>query len=625
MQRYPDTNVTVEDFLRSAWKKVIDTSDRDGYASMWTSLSRAAQIAIQDGDLTEGKILLLLADACSMMLSPESPNEPFKPFMVIGNARSSLPEDFQEVDVTFFGQIAQEIDDPWLRGRLADLIWLLRIPKDPKYALMAIDAYRTIPLEAEAWLRDGRECWQRAIKLSLTLGSGAGERLKDLEQDIITAFETATKDDGFFLLWLSELLESNTLGGENSTRVANKLLLFAQSFDREERFHPARLFFNSSASWFKRARNFEKSTEATISAAETWVKEAAQRLSSTLPSNAVAASFYENAIQTFRSIPRKERALSGVQERIDEVHLLMKEAGEKALNEMGRIRSDSIDITAIVESSRNAVRGKDTIAAIAALANIFSGTRVVQLRKRSKEMINAYPLQRLFSSSHLASDGRVIAKRPGVRPGDMDSHENQIIVWSEMVKLYGWDLGVIVQAFILPALNVVILEHRLRERDFVVFAGESPIVPVGRERLFGKALYLGFERDFAGALHLLIPQIENMVRWHLKVAGFKTTNLDSEGIENENGLSTLVDLPATAEVFGEDLAFELKALFCDPLGPNLRNELAHGLLSDDACNSPFSIYAWWLCLRIVFNAFWNTKRNSGTRKEDVGAEEDEPQ
>ena len=95
------------------------------------------------------------------------------------------------------------------------------------------------------------------------------------------------------------------------------------------------------------------------------------------------------------------------------------------------------------------------------------------------------------------------------------------------------------------------------------------------------------------------------MRFHLKQVGAKTTNLDKDGIENENGLSTLMDLPEAEIVFGKDLAFELRALFCDAFGPNLRNELAHGLLEEDDCHSPFAIYAWWFGLRLVFNAWWN--------------------
>ena len=157
-------------------------------------------------------------------------------------------------------------------------------------------------------------------------------------------------------------------------------------------------------------------------------------------------------------------------------------------------------------------------------------------------------------------------------------------------------------------MEVLVLEHRLCEDDFVAIASRSPIVPEGRERLFGKALFVGYEMDFIAALHLLVPQIEHMVRWHLKASGIKTTNLDKDGIENENGLSALMNMPEVTQIFGEDLVFELKALLCDAFGPNLRNELAHGLLDSEECRSTYSIYTWWFGLRLVFTTFWNAKR-----------------
>jgi hypothetical protein len=168
--------------------------------------------------------------------------------------------------------------------------------------------------------------------------------------------------------------------------------------------------------------------------------------------------------------------------------------------------------------------------------------------------------------------------------------------------------SIVVQGDVWPALEVLLLEHRLQESDFVSLAKHSPIVPNGRERLFGKALFAGYDRDFVSALHLLIPQIEHMVRVHLKQAGAKTTNLDKDGIENENGLSTLMDLPEANQVFGEAIAFEIRALFCDPFGPNLRNELAHGLLDEHACHSPSAIYAWWFALKLVVNTWWNAAK-----------------
>ncbi|MCY1543426.1 hypothetical protein D9M68_792440 [compost metagenome] len=209
----------------------------------------------------------------------------------------------------------------------------------------------------------------------------------------------------------------------------------------------------------------------------------------------------------------------------------------------------------------------------------------------------------------------MIAKRPAVSLGG-ESTEDDIAIRAEMIRDYGILVSIVVQGDVWPALEVLLLEHRLREADFVGLASQSPIVPKGRAGLFGKALFAGYDRDFVSALHLLIPQIEHMVRVHLKQAGAKTTNLDKDGIENENGMSTLMDLPEAERVFGKDLAFELKTLFCDAFGPNLRNELAHGLLDEDACHSPYAIYAWWLGLRLVFNTWWNAARNPDLYAED---------
>jgi hypothetical protein len=227
-------------------------------------------------------------------------------------------------------------------------------------------------------------------------------------------------------------------------------------------------------------------------------------------------------------------------------------------------------------------------------------------------MLKAHPLQSLFSSSHLSKDGRVIAKCPGMDWSNTNSEAYHAVIWSQMVKSYSLELGVSVQGLILPALEVIVREHRLRQNDFISLADQSPIVPQNRDSLFGKGLFLGYEQDFVTALHILVPQIENMVRYHLKAAGVKTTNLDSAGIENENGLSALVELTAVGQVFGEDCAFELKALFCDPFGPNLRNELAHGLLGYGDCQSVYSVYAWWFALRLVTITFWNSIRKPNT-------------
>ncbi|RQT77217.1 DUF4209 domain-containing protein [Burkholderia cepacia] len=617
-QRYSaDLIVTAQDFTECGWKSSLADEEREGYFSMWQAFSSAAREASEDNRPSHGKALWLLADACSMMLSPKSLNEPFKPFMVMEGRRSVIPDDLSESDIAFYAQIVDAIDDAWLKARVADLVWLKQRPRNVQFALAAIDAYRLIPLDAETWVRGGRECWERAISLARMLKAGAGTRLAEMEKAILDAFNAAPKDSGFLGLWLADLLDSNALGRTHSSAIAQRLNALAVEFEGDGDLHRSREFFDAASRWFDRSGDEAKSAEMTVTVAEGWVKEAIARISSDQPSHMVAASFYEKAIQIYRSIPRSLRAIHKGDERIAELHRHMSDIGEKSLDELGAVKTPGVDISELVENARKSVAGKSVQDALFSFANIYQGARVDQVRTAAEKILQQSIFRRLAGSTHLSRDGRVIAKQPAAGFDNAPGSDGPAL-WAQMIHDYQILINIVVHGDIWPAHEVLLQEHRLREDDFIGLASQSPIVPRGRERLFGKALYAGFDRDFTVSMHLLAPQIEHMVRFHLKNAGVKTTNLDIDGIENENGLSTLMGLPETETVFGKDLSFEIKALFCDALGPNLRNELAHGLLDDDSFQSIHAIYAWWMGLRLVFNTFWNAARRT---ESDKGVEE----
>jgi hypothetical protein len=614
--RYPeDLAISLDDFVASGWKQVLGQALREGYSAMWQAFSAAARSSIEQGHNEHGKVLWLLADACSMMLSPSSPNEPFKPFAVFHDRRSVVLDDLTDADILFFAEIVDAVDDDWLKARLSDLVWLKGKPRNTAFALKAIDAYQCISLDKDTWIHGGRDCWPRAISLARMLKGGASDRLAQMEATIVVAFNAATRADGFLGLWLADLLKSNGLGRAHRADVARKLEALAHEFDEEGDLHRAREYFSAAANWHKAISDEVKAAEMTAAVAEGWVKEAIARTASESPSHMVAASFYENAIQTYRTIPKAERATHRVDERISELRVHLNDSGERSLGEMGMIRTPGVDITQIVENARKSVTGKSAQEALLAFANLYGGANAEELRSSAQERMRQYPLQSLFSATVMSRDGRVIAKRPAMSLGGELTEDDEIAIRAEMIRDYGTLVSIVAQGDIWPALEVLLLEHRLRESDFLDLARHSPLVPKERAGLFGKALFAGYERDFVTALHLLIPQIEHLVRVHLKQAGAKTSNLNKDGIQNENGMSTLMDLPEAEQVFGKDLAFEFKSLFCDAFGPNLRNELAHGLLDEDGCHSPFAIYAWWLALRLTFNTWWNAARRSELRED----------
>ncbi|HCE5838035.1 TPA: DUF4209 domain-containing protein [Pseudomonas aeruginosa] len=621
-QRYPaDLPVTLEDVQGCGWKEVLQgIAEEDfGYSALWSAFSKAAGSAMEAGRQKHAKVLWLLADACSMMLHPNSLTEPFKPFAVFQDRRSALPEDFTAEDLSLFRSVMEFVDDPLLKARLADLLWLVGSPRDIKHALAAIDAYRVLPLSPNTWSRGSQECWERGVVLAQMVGKGGGDRLATLQQRVVDALKASTEGDGFFGVKLARMLRNHRLARVDGGGIAQKLEAIARALDDQGDVFGARAFYEESAHWFRWLGQQEKHAEMTVAQAETYVREAAFQSVNALPSNMIANSLYEKAIQIYRDIPGKWRPTYRVDERIAELRRQQSQAGEQVLDEMGVIRSPSMDITEFVEQSRKLVSGKPALDALNMLANIHPGERVAALRETVIERMRQFPLQWIFESTTFSRDGRVIAKRPALNllATELSTNDERTIQ-AAMVRDYAMFLGITVQGAILPALEALRLEHRIRKADFIELAQHSPIVPSGRGVLFGKALFAGYDGDFEAALHLLIPQVEHMVRTHLKQAGASTTTLDKEGIENENGLSTLMALPEAEEVFGDDMAFELKALFCDPFGPNLRNELAHGLLDDAACRSAASVYAWWLGLRLVFNTWWNARAATVEGEEQAG-------
>ena len=151
-ERYPaDLVVTKEDFLQSGWKDAISGSERCNHTIRCSALFDAERKALDNGQLSRGKVLSILKNACSWR---------------------ELPEDVTEAEIAFFVEIVDEIDDPWLKAHLAHLVWHYQssrnIPRNIKFALDAIDSYRSIPLNAENMVR-ANNFWDRAIGLALSM------------------------------------------------------------------------------------------------------------------------------------------------------------------------------------------------------------------------------------------------------------------------------------------------------------------------------------------------------------------------------------------------------------------------------------------------------------------------
>ena len=599
-QNTEDIELTSEDFAECGWKSALSECEGDSYAAISSALFDASRRADSEGRKRHGKALWLLAHACFMMMTPSDRNAPFKPAVVIEGSRSGIPEDFVKFGLSHFENILGDIESPRMKARVADLLWLIRTPRDRKFAIEAIDAYRLVPLTGENWPADALDCWSRATSLARALGTGAGNRLSELETDVLKLIERATSGDLFFASKLADLLKTYSLGHNQALQVAEKLEKLANELQQAGNHYEARAYFKDASLWFIEADGKEKSIEMLVQQAETWVLEAEARLSSDNPSNLVAADFYQDAVQVYRTIPRKYREKHRVEQRMEEIRRLLVEANKKSTQEMSYIEGPAIDLGELLETVRKLVTNQSPMEALGAFAN-FHRIDAAKLLESAREGLSQSPLRALASMTMMTHDGRVGARTYGMS-GQTPSDRNEETVEAEAIHVHYEMVVRMVAEIILHGLSILTSEHRFREQDLVRLARYSTAVPPERDTLFGKGLYQGFNGDFATAIHLLAPQIEHAVRFQLKLRDVTTTALNGEGIETENGLSALIDIPQVREIFGNDTMFEIKALFCSPYGANLRNNVAHGLLNDSQCYSTHSVYAWWFALKLVMNS-----------------------
>ena len=102
-----------------------------------------------------------------------------------------------------------------------------------------------------------------------------------------------------------------------------------------------------------------------------------------------------------------------------------------------------------------------------------------------------FPVLSLFPTVHTAEDGRVIAK------------SESGCLWNKMLEYYRMEIHLVTMGCILPALEILRLEHRLTELDFYSLTLNSPVIPERNRRLMAKALFFGYDGDYSTALHIL--------------------------------------------------------------------------------------------------------------------------
>lgn len=589
-------DLTLDDILNAGLNDLLDQDRAADYTDLYGKLAKAAGDAEAAGELVKARALGFMTGIASMMLTPSEKAAPFQALARWSNgARSFIPEDLTPAQVDLVAQLAGAVNHQLMRARLADLVWLKDRRKGIEFPRIAIDAYRTHPIDFDTWHLSGQAVWHRALGLAISIGGGAGSRAADIEAALLGAFDRALGAGTFEPMFYVRPLLTEKRAKTEAPRVAGELERLGRERLAAGRSSDAEGFFEEAEKWYEHARQPEKQAEmlALIGSAHVAQAEAT-------PSAIARQEFITRAIKAYRDVPREHRAAHRVEETIAELRVKLAAAGRLALGEMRVVHGPAVDLTEFARQAVLRVQGKTPMNALLGFCTLHPFPNRQTLYEEAQQLVAQSLIGRLFGGVTLAGDGRAIARRFGADNGAA-AEEAQVAAYA--IKSCVDITAMTAYGMIRPALDAMQLESYLTPLDFLHLAAHAGLVPRDRVDVVAKGLYAGYCGDYVQAIHILVPQFENMVRVVLKDAGAHTTTHDADGLDMEAGLSTLVQRPQMVEVFGEDLTFTIRSIMCEQEGPNLRNAVAHGMADSSLCEGMHGIYAWWLILRLVVESF----------------------
>jgi hypothetical protein len=573
--------LTKDDFINSRWQDVINSSERKDCLTYHIAFWKKAQEAKDAGNVREQAVFEILAAVTGAAIKPESNEEFF----------AEIFQNLTDEHLDFLAEIASDISDAELQARVADILWVRR--RDYRMAQLAVTAYFQSATELEdpdnwTW------CFDR-IERTLRLTRRIRYQVEAVVAHIEAVLDRYKAEDP---LWLSaklmELLQEYRLSDPTKyAALAEKAAILAESAHEWDR---ARAYWEIKARWHLIEKDGEKERAALMLAAETYVKEAEDTLKRNPPSYLTASYYMQKAVEAFRNIRGTKEEAADAKVRAEEVHTLLLQYQEESRKELVA-SSHEVDISELVEQARENVRGKNFQDALFALALLSTPTNVSHLRQQVQNQAREFVLSHLFPTVMMNERGKVVARQPGSVLSS-DPNEAEAATRFEMNKNAAFYQAFHAQAFIEPARDQINLEHSVRVKDLLPIVSDSPFVPPEREYLFAKGLYAGLTGDFFTSTHILIPQIENSIRYLLWNRGVLPSGLDNRGIQNEYHLTTTLYCPEITSIFDEDTLFDLKSLLVEHSGSNLRNCMAHGLINDNGFLSPLMSYLWWLTLRL---------------------------
>ncbi len=575
--------ITLDELLAIDQQKILETCSNPICSELLHSFLSIAEAGSDTA--------MILAKLCAVRFSQNESKNPFQGYSILDDKAGFLPRDFPDEIFVTLKDFYPKVIIPDLKARIADVIWTAKPNKlntvDDAYS--AIDAYiesakKLIGLDINEHEYDIINRIKRALQLSKLFkrDNQRPDLYARVRQFIID--EINKNLGGFYTLDLLSLLAD--VAWDNDVISTDIIIHFAKLYFSEEEF-------NLSIEYYMLARDIASSQQNKEKEDILWedISNVYYEWSKKPANKGLAASYVLKAIECLDKVSNKR-------EKRDELHNVLRGYQKESLHQMKHFTVGPIDLFEIQNKARNSISGLDLTDTIMKFScGLVELPKISLIKKEANKEMDNNIFTRIFNTEYSDHEGMKIANIQGVLDNDEIDESGKL--WSIMMKHLNFNHSINVQGIIVPALDEMSMKFNINEQAIKNIFMNNPFIPLGHELFYLKGISAGFNGDFLTANHLLIPQIENSLRYILKMSGKEPTSLHTNGSQERNGLKYVLEEPNIINLLGENIVFNLKAVLIDELYGGIRHSLSHGYISANTFYSYRAVYTWWLILHIL--------------------------
>ncbi|MGE6599891.1 DUF4209 domain-containing protein [Bacillus proteolyticus] len=571
--------------MGNLWKKVnaieYDVQDWEVYSTIRNELNRILEEIEED---TEGYFEVhVLKEVCSLFLDLDDSEEPYKPQIVLNDGRRSVSlEDFNDDMKRALISIIKEdyIESPFILFRVMDVHFILNRDYSIKKGLFL----KLMELIDYCYSNNKYHLTTEFLNRGFQLFGPESKKKQQLIEkldSIISSINVSNPLDNSiqsFMHQLFKLIEKyQYIKNEKHPGIGVEI---AKGLEEANEFDAAIEWWGICKKLFNRNKQFDCASKCIKNQALAHYTLAEKELQKEKVNYFLVVHRLNLAILSLRNVKGNENL---VKEWIRQKNDYQK----KSLDHLSSMEFPVVDISMDLENIEKMFVNKNPMQILWLIGALAKPLDYKDHFKWASE--NKSVAEIIFPIHKMDEEGKTIH----ISQDDAEFPKSLVMLYDQHYER--------VAKQILHSVNLLQQQYFIKTDDLLIITEQNVFIPNGREVIVARALREGLKNNFVACLSILLPQFENSIRFLLRENGESLTSMAENTIEEEKTLSTLLENQKLEELLGINVVKDLQHLLVNKGGKNIRNKLAHGLMSPAEFHSSAAVYTFGLILHIIFH------------------------